>query len=107
MNRFVVAVPNPDLRRLLAARVDGRRFVAAEDRVQARFAVVERSGWLVVGDAALAGDDRPVPTGALPHHAAVAAGLLRQLDGGRPGGWYALDLDGQRLRGGHGAPDLG
>lgn len=103
----VVAVPNPDLRRLLAARGRDHRFVAAEHRARARLAVVERSGWLVVGDAALADAHRPVPTGALPHHAAVAAGLLRQLDGARPGDWYALDLDGQRIRGGNGAPDLG
>lgn len=107
VDRPVVAVPNPDLRRLLAARGREHRFVTAEHRARARLAVVERSGWLVVGDAALADAHQPVPTGALPHHAAVAAGLLRQLAGARPGDWYALDLDGQRMRGGNGAPDLG
>ena len=48
----------------------------------------------------------PVPTGALPHHAAVAVGLLRRLGTGSPGEWYAFDLDGQSLRGGHGVPVL-
>ncbi|MEU8762748.1 hypothetical protein [Streptomyces sp. NPDC048659] len=114
MNRRVVTVPNPDLRGLLAERAREFRFVAGAERENAELAVVERSGWLVTGDAELAGagagdgaERRPVPTGALPHHAAVLAGLLRRLDPARPGDWYALDLDGLRLRGGNGAPDLG
>ncbi|MER5636433.1 hypothetical protein ABT095_05720 [Kitasatospora sp. NPDC002227] len=101
-----VVVPNPDLRALLAERSAGHCFVDRERRAEARLAVVERSGWLVVGDAALAEEAGPVPTGALPHHAAVAVGLLRRLGTTRPGEWYAFDLDGQSLRGGHGVPVL-
>ncbi|WP_441245976.1 hypothetical protein [Kitasatospora sp. McL0602] len=101
-----VVVPNPDLRALLAERAGGHCFVGRERRAEAHLAVVERSGWLLVGDAVLAEDGAPVPTGALPHHAAVAAGLLRQLATGHPGAWYAFDLDGQCLRGGQGVPDL-
>ncbi|AUG77377.1 hypothetical protein CFP65_2548 [Kitasatospora sp. MMS16-BH015] len=100
-----VVVPNPDLRALLVERAAGHCFVDRERRAEARHAVVERAGWLLAGDVALVEEAAPVPTGALPHHAAVVAGLLRRLTGA-PGEWYAFDLDGLSLRGGHGVPDL-